>query len=228
MTCKYIHARVNDLDVEFEADSGSDLNLFSKNYFQQFCNKLQRKPKLIKDDATIYAANNTTINSIGYFYANISNSFKSIKSKIYVMSQENSDAPLMSRNDLHTLGYIKIDKNGIFAAKKVSETNDISDEEFKTELAAIHKEFASFFRGVGTYLFHTVDLKVKEDSEPFIMKAIPCPIHLRPKAIKRLQEFVKLGILEPVENGYPVQYCSPLLVILKPNREDIRLVCNFC
>ena len=61
------------------------------------------------------------------------------------MSQENSDAPLMSRDDLHTLGYIKIDKNGIFAAKKVSETNDISDEEFKTELAAIHKEFASVF-----------------------------------------------------------------------------------
>ena len=145
MTCKYIHARVNDVDVEFEADSGSDLNLFSRNYFQQFCNKFQRKPKLIKDDATIYAANNTTINSIGYFYANISNSFKSIKSKIYVMSQENSDAPLMSRDDLHTLGYIKIDKNGIFAAKKVSETNDISDEEFKTELAAIHKEFASVF-----------------------------------------------------------------------------------
>ena len=99
MTCKYINARVNDINVEFEADSGSDLNLFSKNYFQQFCNKLQRKPKLIKDDATIYAANDTTINSIGYFYANISNSFKSIKSKIYVMSQENSDAPLMSRYD---------------------------------------------------------------------------------------------------------------------------------
>ena len=227
MTCKYINARVNDINVEFEADSGSDLNLFSRNYFQQFCNKLQRKPKLIKDDATIYAANDTTINSIGYFYAHISNSFKSIKSKIYVMSQENNDAPLMSRYDLHTLGYIKIDKNGIFAAKKISETNDISEEELKTELAAIHKEFASVFRGVGTYLFHTVDLKVKEDTEPFIMKAIPCPIHLRPKAIKRLQEFVKLGILEPVENGYPVQYCSPLLVILKPNREDIRLVCNF-
>ena len=92
-----------------------------------------------------------------------------------------------------------------------------NEEELKTELAAVHKEFASVFRGVGTYLFHTVDLKVKEDTEPFVMKAIPCPIHLRPKAIKRLQEFVKLGILEPVENGYPVQYCSPLLVILKPN-----------
>ena len=72
MTCKYINARVNDVDIELEADSGSYLNLFTRNYFQQFCNKLQRKPKLIKDDAKIYAANDTTINSIGYSYANIS------------------------------------------------------------------------------------------------------------------------------------------------------------
>ena len=51
ITCKYINARVNDVDIELEADSGSYLNLFSRNYFQQFCNKLQRLPKLIKDDA---------------------------------------------------------------------------------------------------------------------------------------------------------------------------------
>ena len=120
------------------------------------------------------------------------------------MFQENSDSPLMSIYDLHTLGYLKIDKNGIFAAKKVSDTNDIREEEFKTELAAIHKEFTSIFQGVGTYLHHTVHLKVKKDMEPFIMKAIPYPIHLRSKAIERLQEFVKLGILELVEIGYPV------------------------
>ena len=223
MNPKYINARVNNVDVEFEADSGSDINLFSRTFFKQYCRKLQRTPKLNKCDKPIYAANDTIINSIGYFYATISNQFKSVKSRIYVMNRENEEAPLMSRFDLFTLGYLKIDPSGKFAAKKITEDNDdMSDEEFKNELAAIHKEFASVFVGVGTYKHHEVELQVKKDSEPFIMRAIPCPIHLRERALKRLQEFVKFGILQEVENGYPCQYVSPLLVLLIPNGKDIR------
>ena len=227
MNPKYVNARVNNVEIQFEADSGSDINLFSRTCFRYYCKQIKRRPKLNKCDKPIYAANDTAINSIGYFYATISNPFKSVKSRIYVMSQENEDAPLMSRYDLFNLGYIKIDPTGKFAAKKVSEDGNMTDEEFEKELAAIHKEFAQVFMGVGTYKHHEVDLQVKEDTEPFILRAIPCPIHLRPKALKRLKEFVEFGILEEVENGYPCQYVSPLLVLLKPNGQDIRLVCNF-
>ena len=66
------------------------------------------------------------------------------------------------------------------------------------------------------YKHHEVDLKVKEGTEPFILRAIPCPKHLRPKALKLLKEFVEFGILEEVKNGYPCQYVSPILVLLKP------------
>ena len=119
-----------------------------RTFFKQYCRKLQRTPKLNKCDKPIYAANDTIINSIGYFYATISNQFKSVKSTIYVMNRENEEAPLMSRFDLFTLGYLKIYLSGKFAAKKITEdSDDMSDEEFKNELAAIHKEFAEVFVG---------------------------------------------------------------------------------
>ena len=87
MNPKYVNACVNNVEIQFEADSGSDINLFSRTCFRNYCKQTKRRPKLNKCDKPIYAANDTAINSIGYFYATISNPFKSVKSRIYVMSQ---------------------------------------------------------------------------------------------------------------------------------------------
>ena len=45
---KYVNAIVNDISCHFEADNGSDLNLFSKNYFHDFCKNLGYTPRLNK------------------------------------------------------------------------------------------------------------------------------------------------------------------------------------
>ena len=224
---KYVNAVVNDISCRFEADNGSDLNLFSKNYFHDFCKKLGYTPKLNKALKPIWAANLTRIDTIGWFPATISSKHATIKTRIYVMSQNQEDAPLMSRYDLSALGYLKVDPDGGFAAKKIYDSNDMTDEEFTKAVAALHKEFADIFIGIGTYKHHVVELQLKEDIQPFILRAIPCPIHLRPKAVKRLKEFVDAGILEEVENGFPIEFCSPLLVLLKPNKIDVRFVVNF-
>ena len=79
----------------------------------------------------------------------------------------------MSKHDLHTLGYIKIDKNGIFAAKKVSETNDISNEEFKTEQAAI--------QNWPTKLIH---LQGRNHPADYTSRQIVLPKRLRKKEIR--------------------------------------------
>ena len=118
------------------------------------------------------------------------------------MEQSQDDYPLLSRYDLHTLGFIKVDPEGAYATNKVYSENDFSDEEFAAEVTKLHKKYAKVFIGVGTYKHHTVDLQVKRDADPFILSAIPCPIHLRDKAIERLNHFIKLGILEPVKTGH--------------------------
>ena len=77
------------------------------------------------------------------------------------MAQDQEDEPLMSRYDLAALGFL-MDPDGSFAAKKVIDTEDMTDEEFRKAVAALHKEFASVFIGIGTYKHHVVDLQVKE------------------------------------------------------------------
>ena len=224
---KYVNVNVNHIPVRIQADSGSDINLFPKNHFFEYCEKIGYTPKLTPSARPLRAANKTLIPNLGWFTVTLSNKHASLVSRIYVMKHEQDDLPLMSRYDLYQLGYMRIDPDGAFASKKVIQ-GDLSDQEFQSAVEALHKKHAKVFIGVGLYKHHTVDLKVKEDSEPFIIKAVPCSIHYRKKALERLEYFVKLKILEPLPNGYPIKYCSPMLVLEKPNKKgDIRLVCNF-
>ena len=160
---KFVYTTVNDIPVKIQADSGSDINLFPRNHFLNYCAKKGHTPKLNPSTKPLKAANKTLIPNLGWFSATLSSKHESIVSKIYVMKQSQDDLPLMSRYDLFQLGYMRIDPNGGFASKKVE--CDLSDVEFQTAVAALHKKHHKVFTGVGLYKHHTVDLKVKEGSE---------------------------------------------------------------
>ena len=89
-----------------------------------------------------------------------------------------------------------------YAANSVTQDKYSSEEEFKKAVAEIHKTYQCVFQGVGRYHFHTVDLKLKPGSEPFILRAILVPLHCRKPATQCLEEFVRLKILEPLPIGY--------------------------
>lgn len=93
---KYIYAKICDIDCKLEADNGSDINLFPKNYFGEFCEKLGYIPKLQSSTKEIRACNKTKIKTLGWFPATITNRFASLHSKIYVMDQDQQDLPLLS------------------------------------------------------------------------------------------------------------------------------------
>ena len=51
---------------------------------------------------------------------------------------------------------------------------------------------------------------------------------MRKPALERLDYFVQLGILKPSPVGRPITYCSPMLVVQKPNKPgEVRLVVNY-
>ena len=224
---EFVYTSVNNIPFKVQADSGSDINLWPKNHFLRYCEEKGTVPKLYPSSKPIKAANKTIIKNLGWFPATLTSKYASVVSKIYVQDQEMEDLPLLSRFDLSSLGYMRIDPSGGFAAKRIKNERDLTDEEFKLAVDKIHGKFKKVFTGVGTYPHYTVDLHVKEDSEPFILRAIPCPIHLRKKALERLEYFEKLGILAKVPNGYPIKYCSPLLILKKPNKDEVRLVVNY-
>ena len=87
-------------------------------------------PQLNKALKPIWAANLTRINTIGWFPATISSKHATIETRVYVMTQNQDEELLMSRYDLSALEYLRLDPDGGFAAKKVSDGNDITDEIF--------------------------------------------------------------------------------------------------
>ena len=216
---------INGVNASMTGDSGSDLTLLPRNYFESFCTKLGYRPRLKKAPKPIRATNKTLIDCLGYFEATLESNSNQIVERIFVQNQDMDDLPLLSRFALKALGYIKISKEGDFLVKSVQ--FDLSEEEFKAAVTAAHKKHVKVFQGVGTYKHFEVDLQVKPNSEPIVIRAIPCPVHLREQAQQRLDYFVKLGILAPLPNGYPIKYCSPLLVIPKPNKKEVRLVVNY-
>ena len=227
MNIKYVFAYVNGIRYKHQADSGSDVNLWPKRHFESLCNQMGYTPKLQTTTRPITAVNDTSIRTIGWFEATVKSQYASRMSRIFVMDDDQEDWPLLSRFDLFQLGYLKIDPDGRFAAKQATTDFDLTEEELSTAVKTLHETFKNVFQGVGCCNFHEVDLKIKEGSEPFVIKAIPCPIHLREPAQERLDYFVKLGILEPLPIGYPIRYCSPLLVVQKPNKKEVRLVVHY-
>ena len=43
---KFVYTSVNNIPFKVEADSGSDINLWPKNYFVKYCEKVGYIPKL--------------------------------------------------------------------------------------------------------------------------------------------------------------------------------------
>ena len=201
---KYVFASANGVEIKHQADSGAYVNLWPKNYFRDYCNEVGYIPELQPTSKPVRAANNTLIGIKGYFVATLASNHASRRSKIYVMKADLSEPPLMSRSDLFHLGYLQIDPFGAYAANSVSQDKYLTEEEFRAAVAKIHSTFQAVFRGVGQYKFYEVDLKLKPGSEPFVLRAIPVPIHLREPALKRLNEFVRQKILEQLPIGYPL------------------------
>ena len=197
-----LRLKVDGISKPHQGDSGADVNLWGDNHFRDFCALKGKAPKLLPIDKPIRAANKIEIKCQGYFSATLSSAHATRVSRIYVTVDDSEDPPILSRFDLYNLGYMKFDPDGSYAANRVEQNeSDLSDAEFNAAVEAIHKKYHKVFKGIGRYKYHTVDLQLKPDAQPFIIRAIPCPIHLRAKALERLEYFQKYGILVPLPNG---------------------------
>ena len=112
MAIECVNVYVNEIKVECQPDSASDINIWGNNHFRTFCNKLGYKPKLQRASRPIRAANKTLIKVDGFFNANFKSKSNSTVSRIFIKSADDPDLPLMSKFDLHCLGYIQIDPDG--------------------------------------------------------------------------------------------------------------------
>ena len=230
MTTTNILCLVNGQNTVWFPDTGSEINLFGLNHYQDLCKQNPSTNKLKDTNKNIYAANNTRMPVKGVFTAILKSATATISAPIYVLKTSSNDPPLMGDPCLNKLNFVKMSKTGAFSRKVLAEDNqdDLTEDEFKQKLAEIHKTYNKVFCGIGKFKHFEAKLILKEGAEPFFIRAIPCPVHLKDNALARLKQFVDAGILKKVPIDEPITFCSPMLVIPKPNKpKEVRLVVNF-
>ena len=69
-------------------------------------------------------------------------------------------------------------------------------------------------------------IHLQDNVEPFF-QSVPrvVPIALLPKIKKELNKLVKLQVIKSVD--FPTDWCSPIVVVPKHNKEEIRLCCDY-
>ena len=247
-----IPCKVNGQLVNFDPDTGANANVYGWDDFEAYCRATGTTPKLKKATRTLANASGESMKIKGCFRAKLSSQHNSCLDTIYVLSSPTSYNPLLSEDTLLRLGFVRYDLEGAFAqlnkCKPVNKSNhvhvnkltekrekdetedvgeDLTEEELQAEIQQAMKQYKKVFVGVGEFKPYKITLQLKKDSTPFVNKACNVAIHLRAKALERLEYFEKIGIMEKLPPNYPIKFLSPLLVVPKPGKTEVRLVANF-
>ena len=181
---------VGNTRIKFKVDTGADVTVISDTLYQsQFSKDLLKQSK-----RTLRGPDQTSLDVLGYFKAEMKHKGKSLYEDIYVI--RNLGVSLLSRhaseglNIVCFLGEIK--------------------EEF-----ALQEDFPRLFSGLGKVKgeYH---IKLMEGAQPYSVttpRRIPLP--LMPKVKEELKRLQNLGVIMPVDD--PTDWCAPVVVIPKSN-----------
>lgn len=139
---------------------------------------------------------------------------------LIIVKTNKTFTPLLGRNWLSKL---KPDWRNTFLINKIDSLKAGADTFWvQQQVKQFKKEFASVFDGnLSTPMkVPPVEIRMKENVVPFVHKPYSVPLAHKEKLEKHLKDLVKSGILEKVEYA---EWASPLVVVVKANKTDIRV-----
>jgi transposase InsO family protein len=200
---------LNDNNMNFELDPGADATLLNKNDWIQI-----GKPKLEKNSG-LEAYGGIPINVLGSFYTGIEYNGKKTSTDIFVIDGRGKN--LCGRDLIEGL---QIDLNKAFGIRSI---NEIAKKPVTMELKSILEKYPEVFKeGLGRCT-RRVSLKFKPDVQPKKCKPRPVPFALRPEVEKVLDQWLKDGVIEPVDTS---EWSTPIVIVPKPGNK-IRLCCDY-
>ena len=217
-----LKVKINHQHYVIDPDSGSDANIMDESHFKEINqnNKLTLRP--IQKSDKLAAVNNEPLDLKGKFTTEISSPSRTIKSTFYVLKNPLNSPPLLSEETLLHLGMLRYCPAGSFASPSVKSV-DIKDT--LTELQQQHPTV--FFGKLGKFTGFQVDLRLEKDAQPMIARARVLPLHLEVPTRKAIDSFVDLEILEWTPIGTAIRFASAIVVVLKKNKEEVRLTIDF-
>ena len=224
------------VELDIDPDTGADVDLISKDDFQKIYQKCPDVAKLITvSKEAIRALDGAKLGIICVLKgATLSNkTVKNLVRNVYVTENGIHNHPLLSEKTLLELGMVQYSADGKFADRKIKNVEknvESNKEEFKEDLtekkgiATMEKILSThkkLFEGVGRLRDPHNDelilthIHMNPEAEPVVQPPRVIPHHLRERTKKKLDYFVKEGIMSWTEPGEPIVYASPLVITPK-------------
>ena len=198
---------VDEIPVKFKVDSGASVLVVPK----KVGNELERsgKLKIHKTDIKIFPyGSEKPLQLEGVIYSNVRHNDTHVLCRIHVASNWDSDC-ILDRKTAEQLGLLHIYNKG-----------SLNRLEAATPLMKIVQEFPKVFSGLGKLKNTEIQFNINKDVKPVSQHLRRMPFHVRKKVERKIQELIKLDIIEEVKEATP--WVSPVQAV--PKGEDVRIV----
>ena len=238
-TSRCVKVKLNDVDVQMEADSGADVNIMDEHQFKALVHRSSVKPVLQPSNVKLYTLQHK-LDVKGEFRATIRNDTCGRLVTFVVVFGRIKSPPLIGKETLLGLGMLKIQPNGSLAEPNSLGTssegcvaNNVKDTGMQ-EMEDLVAKYSHLFEGIGKM---EDKKRGKEILGHFHMKANAMPVAQKPRSVpyylqeplkKWLDQGLAEDIFEKVPDDEPVTWCSPVVVQLKeglkPTPEKVQAI----
>lgn len=200
--------KVEGENIGFLVDSGAlGVDVMDRNTFNKLKGKV--KIKLYPSKTRIYGyASKIPLSVEGIFYGNASYKGTQQLIRFHVMTDEDSGC-IIGRKTATELGLLNI------PARLYNMQSEGKSEKWKTQ-------YPEVFTGLGKLKNHEIKLSINKEVEPVSQHLRRIPFHVRKKVEKKVDELLKLDVIEKVEESAATKWVSPVIAI--PKGDDIRMV----
>ena len=224
---KTLPVHIGNVRTWVEPDTGADVNLMDEHQFKGLNHRSTEEVTLQNSNIELHDLQKQ-LPVKGEFKTMVRNETCGIVTKFIVIEGKMNSPPLLCRQTLLDLGMMKIQPDGSLATPNEFRVKLTRKEgEPNTEMEKIIKKFDGVFEGIGKIR----DIKnnkefyasfpMKADTTPIAQKPRQIPFYLKEPLEKWLRQGIEKEIFEPVPEGEPITWCSPLVVQPKPRFTNI-------
>lgn len=208
---------LNGVKTQMAVDSGASVNIMDEKRFQKIQERSVTKLHLRKCKTKIYGyASNKSIALAGKFDTIIENK-RTMLPVTFVVVKGTIDSDILLGYETATqLGILKIVKN-------VKEPKEDKTTEPRSEVTQLISKHDSLFHGIGKHKHAKVKIEVKEDVTPVALVNCKIPYHYHEQVKEQLQQLEDAHVIEPVPEGEPTTWISPLVIQPKKTPGEIRI-----